>query len=53
VAISLGHSKIVTTDAYDEGVKTGERPLSFPRTEWGLKYAGWSWSFAATKIPKE
>jgi cell wall-associated NlpC family hydrolase len=52
VAISLGNRRIVTTDAYSKGVKTGEHSLGWVHQEWGLKYAGWSWSFAATKLPR-
>jgi hypothetical protein len=55
VAISLGGSpvKIATTDAKPTGTETGEHLLSWPRTQWGLTYKGWSWSYAHIPIPKE
>jgi hypothetical protein len=53
VAISLGDRRISTTDAHPKGTKTGEHALTWPRTEWGLTFKGWSWSYAHIPIPKD
>lgn len=54
VAIADGSGGWYTTDANIRGTTTGRRSAAWIRLRMPLcRYQGWSWSFAATPIPKD
>lgn len=50
VAISLGDSRIRSTDCTTTN-DVSDCDLSWPRTHWGLTYAGWTEDLAGTRLP--